>query len=344
MPLPRPKARELEARSILEKADLSSLSEKELLITGGSGMIASYFVSILLNSFKLLGQKPPRVTLLVRDLAASNLGEFASESSIVIEKCDLVEWAPLHSYDYLIHAASPASPTKYGKPEEILEANTGFLERLKTVGAPRETLLISSGEVYGTRPPNPVPESYVAQSLNMGIRESYPAAKLAAEKMLLEMGEQGLTHAKVIRLFHTYGPGMKLDDGRSFADFIWAAAKGEDISLRSMGEDIRTFLYLEDAVAGIITVLLSGTRSSVYNLGSHEKLSILEFAKHVADEAKVKINLPQREAPHEEYSQSPIHLLLPDTSKLQNLGWYPTVSTKEGIRRSLTWARNTLQC
>jgi nucleoside-diphosphate-sugar epimerase len=288
MLLPIAKASELEARSILEKVDLSRLSEREILITGGSGMVASYFVSILLNSFKLLGEKPPRVTLLVRDLSSSNLGECTLEQSVVIEECALGEWVPLHSYDYLIHAASPASPTKYGQPEEILDANIGFLKRLKIVGAPNETLLISSGEVYGTRPPNPVPESYVAQSLAVGIRESYPAAKLAAEKMLFEMGEQGLTNPKVIRLFHTYGPGMKVDDGRSFADFIWAAARGEGISLRSMGEDVRTFLYLEDAVAGIITVLLSGDRSGVYNLGSQEKLSIFEFASHVAHEAGVE--------------------------------------------------------
>lgn len=335
----RAKATDLEAQSILTRVNLSRFAGKEILITGGSGMVASFLVSILVRSFKLLNETQPRITLLVRDSTSSNLNEFFSEPSVVIEECDLVKWNPLRTYDYLIHAASPASPTKYGKPGEIEEANIGFLRRLETVGFPKDSLLISSGEVYGPKPPNPVPESFVAQTHVTGVRAVYPAAKLAAERMLLDAGIQKITSPKIIRLFHTFGPGMKVNDGRSFADFIWASAKGSDISLRSKGQDIRSFLYLEDAAAGILTILKNGESGEIYNLGSQEKLSILEYATLVAAEANVRVIVPQDISDSDSYTSSPIHFLIPDTTKLGNLGWSRKVSSREGIRRTLGWAR-----
>ena len=331
-----------EAHSILSRVPILKLSGKEIVITGGSGMIASYLVSCLIRVFRTSTANPPRITLLVRDPEAYNLVEFLGEESVSFEVGSLTAWKPSREYDYLIHAASPASPTQYGNPREIDEANLGFLERLQEVGFAKETLLISSGEVYGTTPPNPVPETYQAENLTQGIRANYPVAKLAAEKMLLKAGMEQKTIPKVVRLFHTFGPGMKPNDGRSFADFIWAAAKGDNLFMRSSGDAVRSFLYIEDAIVGILLVLLEGDGGEVYNLGSPENLSILEYAQLVALEAGVCVITNEEEPENNGYTASPIHYLVPDTRKIRNIGWVNEVGTKEGIQRTLTWAKETL--
>ena len=336
------KATFAEARSILSRVPILKLSGKEILITGGSGMIASYLVSCLIRVFRMSSTDPPRITLLVRDPEAYNLVEFLGEESVSFQVGNLTTWKPSRGYDYLIHAASPASPTQYGNPGEIDEANLGFLERLQEVGFAKETLLISSGEVYGSTPPNPVPETYEAENLAQGMRAYYPVAKLAAEKTLFKAGIEERTIPKVVRLFHTFGPGMKPNDGRSFADFIWAAAKGDNLLMRSSGDAVRSFLYIEDAIAGILLVLLEGDAGEVYNLGSPESLSILGYAQLVALEGGVGVITNEEESETHGYTASPIHFLVPDTRKIRNIGWVNVVGTKEGIQRTLTWAKETL--
>jgi nucleoside-diphosphate-sugar epimerase len=242
----------------------------------------------------------------------------------------------------LIHAASPASPTQYDNPREIEEANQGFLKRLEVVGFPAVSLLISSGEVYGAKPPSPVPETYEAEIQASGIRAAYPDAKLAAEKLILDSGKAGKTIPKIVRLFHTFGPGLKLNDGRSFSDFIWAGARGQSLILRSSGDAVRSFLYIEDAIAGILHVLLQGAGGGVYNLGSPKQLSILEYAELVALEAGVSVTKPKNQSEVDGYIASPIHFLVPDTRKIMKLGWSNQVSPREGIRRTLKWAKYTL--
>lgn len=318
------------------------LSGKEILITGGSGMIASYLVSCLIGAFQMSSEAPPRITLLVRDRKSTNLIEFQGKENVILEVCNLSQWKPSRAYDYLIHAASPASPTQYDKPQEIEEANQGFLKRLEVVGFPAVTLLISSGEIYGAKPPNPVPETYEAEIPASGIRAAYPIAKLAGEKLLLDSGKAGKTIPKIVRLFHTFGPGLKLNDGRSFSDFIWAGARGQGLLLRSSGDVVRSFLYIEDAIAGILLVLLQGAWGGVYNLGSPNQLSILEYAEIVAQEAGVSVTTPKNPSTADGYIASPIHFLVPDTRKIMKIGWSTQVSPREGIKRTLNWAKYTL--
>ena len=326
-----------EVESLSKRVDFSLISGKSILITGASGMVGSFTTEAIYRCCEFSGYSIPNLTLLVRNMNSSNLAGFNEIPEIDVQECDLQAWSSSENFDFLIHAASPASPTKYGNTREIFDSNLGFLERLNNSGLPTRSLLISSGEVYGSNAPVPVPESFVNTNPFSGPRADYPLAKLAAEEFLMSHLSQGKTEAVVARLFHSFGPGMKVDDGRSFADFLWAASRGESISLRSTGEDIRTFLYLEDATAAILSVLLIGDNGNTYNIGSTVQLSIKEFANLVGDLSGVEVK-QHHQSLQDNYIHSPNPAVVPDTKKLQNIGWRMQVALDEGINRTLAWA------
>jgi nucleoside-diphosphate-sugar epimerase len=255
----------------------------------------------------------------------------------------LSNWQLDKSYDILIHAASPASPTKYGDARSVLEANVGFLENLADQKMPETTLFVSSGEVYGAEPPEGVLETQKVEAILNGPRAVYPQAKIAAENLLIDLGGQGITNPLIARLFHSFGPGLRDDDGRSFGDFLWSAARRRDISMLSPGDAVRTFLYLEDAVAGLLAVLTEGLSGETYNVGSELPVTILEFANSVAQVSGVEVTrATDLDIAKRAYVSSPIASIIPSTKKLRDLGWSQEVALTEGIARSIDWLRRQL--
>lgn len=330
----------IEIESLRNRVRVDGFAGKEFLVTGASGMVASYFVSALQGVCEALSYSPPNFTLLVRDLSSKNLHQFQNLSNIRLIQADLEQWDVDREFDFLLHAASPASPTKYKNPAEILNANVGFFENLSKTAFPKHSLFISSGEVYGSRSPVPVTEGYKGSIDISDNRSAYPLAKLEGERLLLKLAMENEADAKIVRLFHTFGPGMKPDDGRSFADFLWVAARGKDIVLHSTGSDIRTFLYLEDAFAGMLQVLNEGSNFETYNLGSRSPLSVLEFAKLVGDTAGVNVVSKSVEnLPPVGYVPSPNAIIVPSINKIAEIGWSERIGVIESIRRTLIWAR-----
>jgi nucleoside-diphosphate-sugar epimerase len=259
---------------------------------------------------------------------------------------DLAQWHSQAKYDYIIHAASPASPTKYGDAESVWAANVGFIQSASQGQLPGVFLFISSGEVYGPDSPNYVQEDFVGAPAPESSRSVYPAAKLEAERRLLDLGDSDKTKSIVVRLFHSYGPGVRFDDGRSFADILWSGAQGKEIELRSIGSDVRTLMYLEDAAVGILTCLTKGSAQQVYNVGSDRPLSIKEFANEVGRLSNVSVRTKSlADVPLEQigYVHSPNKSLVPSNNKLRNLGWSEEVTWEDGITRSLDWIRREIE-
>lgn len=333
---------DLEISSLYKRINFEEFAGRSVLVTGASGMLGSYLVSAMIAACELGGLEAPSFTLLVRDAKSRNLESLVACKKVEIIEGRLLDWVPNRVFDFLIHAASPASPTKYSDSRELIEANVGFLEHLNRLGLPENNLFISTGEVYGTDAPEHVAEQFTASAFPDLNRSAYPIAKLSAETALLEAASQNARNCYIARLFHTFGPGIKKDDGRSFADFIWSAAQGSDIVLRGKGNDIRTFLYLEDAVAGLLTILVNGKSGQTYNVGSDEPESVLDFAFRVQRNSPLSISVQIGVMDEVSYEPSPNKVLVPSIKKLESIGWRECANKEIGVLRTINWARGEL--
>jgi nucleoside-diphosphate-sugar epimerase len=202
----------------------------------------------------------------------------------------------------------------------------------------QKALFISAGEVYGSKSTSPIHENFIGAIEPTHPRSAYPTAKLEAEKVTLELGGKFSVETNAVRLFHTFGPGVTRNDGRSFADFIWNAAENRAPRLRSSGQDVRTFLFLRDTVVGILTILDKGKNTEKYNLGGSNPISILDFAKRVSLLAGLEGEVEFGNI-KDSYNHSPNHIIYPSVSKLNNLGWHQEVDLDEMILRTLSWSR-----
>jgi UDP-glucuronate decarboxylase len=324
--------------------DFGAFSGKEILITGSSGMLGSYLSHSMIACAKLQGHKSPKLTLLVRKKASPNLRGLDLESSVKVVETELLSWRAKQLYDCLIHAASPASPTKYADSSMVFDSNVTFLKSFDEGKIPKKVLFTSSSEVYGPNSPDLIDESFIGNPIPESPRAIYPKSKLEGELVLSEMFERGQTQPYIARLFHTFGPGLREDDGRSFSDFLWAAAKGDPVELRSPGADVRTFLYLQDAVAAMFHILTQGTPGEVYNVGSETPLSIRGFAEEVGGASGVQVIVPTQVSPNQDdYKHSPNRSIIPSTKKLRGLGWSEVVPLEVGIKNTLEWMRGVLK-
>lgn len=333
-----------DVESLASRLDFSAISGNQFLISGASGMVGGYMASALLKCCSALDLPLPKLTLLARRMSSRNLRQFAGNSAVTLVETDLNSWRVDKTYDFLIHAASPASPTQYRDAKAVVETNVGFLDNLKKQLMPESTLFISSGEVYGANPPLAVDEDFDRAVIPDSLRAVYPESKIAAEQLLWQMGEDGKTKPLVVRLFHSFGPGLKDADGRSFGDFLWAAARGRNLELLSSGSAIRSFLYLEDAVAGLLTVITKGIPGQAYNVGSGSPLAICDFAELVGRVAGVDVKYASSSVPTKgDYVQSPNRIVVPSNSKVSQLGWKQIIPVDTGVRRTLDWIKRELE-
>lgn len=233
--------------------------------------------------------------------------------------------------DFIIHAASPASPRAYcADPMGTIRANTVATESLLNIGA--DMLYLSSGEVYGEGAPTPCPETFSGPLDATNPRNVYASAKRRGESLCFSRAD---VNVKIARISHTYGPGMKLDDGRVFADFVSDIVNKRDIVLKSDGLARRPFCYLADLVLGLFTILLKGERGRAYNVGAEQEVSIAYLAATLS--AMYPTSRVVREARTESDSYIPSgceggHL---DIAKIRALGWNPTTGIEEGFRRTV---------
>ena len=322
------------------------LKGRSILITGANGFLPAYMVEtlIFLNQSHGLGCK---VVGLVRsmDKATSRFKKYQGRSDLELVQGDIsVEREWRHSCHVIIHAASQASPVFYGRdPVGTMNANilgTSHLLKMAREWQAEEFLYFSSGEVYGEVTPDKIPTregdyGYIDISNS---RSCYAESKRASETLGMSYAAQFQTPFKVVRPFHTYGPGMSLDDGRVFADFVSDIAHGRDIILKSEGTAVRAFCYLSDAVTGFFTVLLHGSQATAYNVGNPDG------AISIRDLADLLVGLfPERKLAVQRdmnsyaagYMPSAISINCPNVDRLRELGWRPHFSVAEGFRRTV---------
>ena len=325
--------------------DWQQLAGQRVLVTGASGFLAAYIVEVLLflNEKRNCGIA---VSALVRDLARAQqrFAAYSGRSDLEYIVQDVCLPIPAgQRFDYIIHAASPASPKYYGgDPVGTLMPNiigTHHLLDRAVRDQSRGVLMISSSEVYGSLADDkPVAEHEFGGLDPATVRACYAESKRAAETMCVAWAKQYGIPVKIVRPFHTYGPGLRLDDGRVFADFVRDIVAGKDIRMASDGQAIRAFCYVRDAVTGFFTVLLKGGSGEAYNIGNPDgALKIIELASLLVGlfpESNLRV-IQDASNQATTYVKSSVSRSVPDIAKAGLLGWWPRISVTDGFRRTI---------
>ena len=338
------------ARIISSDLEWHRLAGCSVLITGATGFLPAYLVEVVMalrHCPALVGHDPPRVVALVRseDRARAKFGHHLQDPNFTLLVQDVCARLPVDIRpDFIIHAASPASPKYYrDDPVGTIGPNTVgteyLLERAADVGA-KGFLFFSSSEIYGDLPETMIPtrESDVGVLDPIDPRNCYAESKRLGEALCIAYHRQFGVAASIVRPFHVYGPGMRFDDGRVFADFAASVVQGRDIELLSAGTASRSFCYLGDATEGFFRVLLCGESGTAYNLGNPDcEVSIAELAEILTalyPEKGLKVIRAVRKA-GDPYMPSKVERSCPDIGRLRSLGWRPSIDIGTGFRRAI---------
>jgi dTDP-glucose 4,6-dehydratase len=243
--------------------------------------------------------------------------------------------------DFVLHFASPASPVDY-LTWPIQTMKVGSLGTHKALGLARAKharfLLASTSEVYGDPLVNPQPETYWGNVNPIGPRGVYDEAKRFAEAMSLAYHRQHGVDVRIARIFNTYGPRMRLEDGRAIPAFFGNALKNKPLPIHGDGTQTRSLCYVDDLIAGIVSLLISDCTGPV-NIGNDEEVSMLELAAAVQDVVGRHPGVELHPRPVDDPN-----VRRPDTTLAQTeLGWHAEVPLIEGLGRTVGWFRDQLK-
>lgn len=242
------------------------------------------------------------------------------------------------SLDYILHFASPASPIDYLKiPIQTLKVGSlGIHNCLGLAKAKKATLMIAStSEVYGDPEVHPQTEEYWGHVNPIGPRGVYDEAKRFQEAMTMAYHTYHQVDTKIVRIFNTYGPRMRLNDGRVLPAFIGQALRGEDLTIFGDGSQTRSFCYVDDLVEGIYRLLHSDYNLPV-NIGNPDEISIADFAKEIIELTGTDQKIVYKDLPVNDPKQRQ-----PDITKAKNiLGWTPKINRAEGLKLTYEYFKN----
>lgn len=319
------------------------LDGKTVLVTGATGMLASYVTWLLLYLHKHAGINTTVIALCGnRQKAEQYFGSYLAKPYfhlLIQDVCAPIAYEG--KVDYVFHLAGHASPYFINSdPVGIMKCN--LLGTINVLEYARKchtikVIFASTREVYGKNDEAELLDEQAFGTLNpLDDRSCYPESKRAAETLLKSYYLQYGVNFNTIRIAHSYGPTMKLEnDGRVMADLMGDVVAGRDIMLKSSGEAVRAFLYITDAVAGMFTVLFNGEPAMAYNLANEtEPISIKDLAHMMAtlrEDKKIKVVVSEGgQKGYCTYRRTAL-----DTSAIEQLGWKPQISLKEGINRVL---------
>ena len=334
------------------------LAGRRLLITGGAGFLGHYLVQSALYWNRTRSGPPIDLTIFdnyVRGVP-DWLKQVEGNPHLHLEKNNLADPLPadMGEFEYIIHAASIASPTYYRKdPIGTMDANVNGLRNLLDYARKRMKagkgfegfLFCSSSEIYGDLTPEniPTPETCRGFVSCTGPRACYDEAKRYGETLCVNFAGQGGVPVKAVRPFNNYGPGLKITDRRVLPDYARDVLNDRDIVMLSDGTPRRTFCYVADAVIGYYKILVKGRPGEAYNIGAEvPEVSIHELAELVVAEARDLLGyggrvVQQAAADGSYLTDNPTRRCPVITKARTELGYNPAVSLREGLRRSLIW-------
>ena len=338
--------------------ELNKLSGQTVLLTGGAGFLGYLFLHTLSTIGATDGRDP--IDLIVCDNFIRGcprwLQGFRDERLVEVLEHDAGQPLPesLRPIDYIIHAASIASPSYYRMfPIQTIDANVNGVRHLLNYSFSRTEsghpikgmLFFSTSEIYGDPSPDaiPTPEDYRGFVSCTGPRACYDESKRLGETLCVNFSQQHKVPVKTVRPFNNYGPGLSINDGRVFSDFAKNIFDNKDIVLFSDGSPTRTFCYIADAITGYLKALINGKAGEAYNIGTTSpEITMLEFGERLVETAKELFNyqgsIVFEESNDASYLTDSPNRRCPDITKaITELGYDPKISIADGIKRTLLW-------
>ena len=310
---------------------------KKVLITGAAGFIGSHLCEKFIDErFEVYGMD----NLITG--CAENL-EHLKSSLFRFEEQDVTEnWNSELDFDLILHFACPASPPDYLKyPVETLKADSigtlKTLELAESCGA--RYVFASTSEVYGDPLIHPQSEDYWGNVNPVGLRSVYNEAKRFSESLIMAYYRKGLD-VRVARIFNTYGPRMKLDDGRVIPNFIYQALKSEEVTIYGDGSQTRSFCYVDDLVDGIMKLsIMEGLDGEVVNLGNPVEYSMLDLARIIIEKIDSPSKISFKPLPEDDPRRR-----CPDISKAEYLlEWKPETPLSRGLDATIDFFKSRIQ-
>jgi len=305
------------------------------VITGGAGFLGSH----LCDRFIAEGHKVIAVDNFITG-NPDNIAHLMGNENFKFIKHDVTEFIYVEgNVDNILHFASPASPIDYLKlPIQTLKV--GSLGTHKALGLAKAKgarfLLASTSEVYGDPLEHPQKETYWGNVNPIGLRGVYDEAKRFAESMTMAYHRYHGLDTRILRIFNTYGPRMRLNDGRALPAFVHSALNGTPMTVFGDGSQTRSFCYVSDLVEGIWRLLNSNETEPV-NIGNPDEISILDFAKEVQTIVK-ELTDKETEIIFKELPSDDPKVRKPDNTKAkERLGWQPTINRAEGLRKTISY-------
>ena len=307
-----------------------------IVITGGSGFVGSYLCEKLIND----GHEIIAVDNLLTG-STENINHLMHNENFSFIEHDVQNHIEIENkVDYVLHFASAASPKAYTEhPVNTLKA--GSVGTINTLGLAKkhdaEYLLASTSEVYGDPLISPQTEEYWGNVNPNGERSMYDEAKRFAEAAVATYSRSYDLKTKIVRIFNTYGPRMQLNDGRVVTNFIVQALKNENITIYGDGSQTRSFSYVEDTVAGIIS-LMNSSEYDVFNIGNPNEMTVGQLAEKIIELTDSTSEIKYLELPNDDPKQRK-----PDITKAKTkLNWEPKVNLEDGLTKTIKWVEGQL--
>lgn len=313
------------------------MSKKRVLITGGAGFLGSHLCDKFLGKgYKVIAMD----NLLTGSL--NNIEHLFKEKDFEFYHNDVSKFVHISGdLDYILHFASPASPIEYLKmPIQTLKVGSLGTHNLLGLAKSKKAriLIASTSEVYGDPLVHPQTEEYWGNVNPIGPRGVYDEAKRFQEAITMAYHTFHGLETRIVRIFNTYGPRMRLDDGRVLPAFIGQALRGEDLTAFGDGSQTRSFCYVDDLVEGIFRLLLSDHAQPV-NIGNPDEITIKEFGEEIIRLTGTKSKIIYKPLPEDDPKQRK-----PDITKAQQiLGWNPKYSRGEGLKPTLDYFKKIVQ-
>ena len=319
----------------LKHFDLTKLDGKTILITGATGLIGGCLVDVLMLSESncevyAFGRNEERAKKRFKQYW--NIERFHFIKGDITQKLDCSQ-----TFDYIIHAASNASPNFFKeKPVEVIKSNVLGVANLMEYGTAhgmKRFLFVSSGEIYGEGDGRLLTEEYSGYVDCTKPRACYPSSKRAAETLCVSYAAEYGVDVVIARPCHTYGPFFTESDNRVYAQFIRNIVAGEDIVMKSVGLQKRSWLYVVDCVFALFTILLKGKNCEAYNVADRQsEITIRQLAELLAKYGNKKVVFDNNESTD---NTTPITYATFSSEKITLLGWLPFYSIEDGLYHSL---------